>query len=158
MDLLKNPILKKLLGIDDTPNRIALGFGLGLFLGVFPGTGAIAAVVCATFLRINKPASLAGALLVNTWINIVAFPIAVIIGAFCFGINVEVLKNQWTTLIAHFSWSQLLTGIVLKSVVAVVVGYVAIGAVMAFVGYVIVFYVVRRIQSKKKSQVEGRVF
>jgi uncharacterized protein (DUF2062 family) len=141
--ILDRPVFKKLLGLEDTPNRIALGFGLGLFLGVLPGTGAIAAVVSAAFLRINKPASLAGALLVNTWINVVAFPAALVIGAFCFGINVATLKDQWAALFAHFSWQTLLSGIILKSILAVFVGYGAIGIIMALAGYFLALYAVK---------------
>ena len=40
-------IRDKLLGINDSPHRIALGIGLGLFLGVLPGTGVIAALAVA---------------------------------------------------------------------------------------------------------------
>lgn len=48
----KNRILRllkliyiKLFRINDTPQKIAQGFGLGVFLGILPGTGPIAAAV-----------------------------------------------------------------------------------------------------------------
>ena len=102
-------IRDNLLGINDSPNKIALGFGLGLFLGVLPGTGVIAAVVCSVALRVNKAASLAGALLVNTWINFVAFPLALIVGGFVFRIDPLLLKTKWLALLADFTWTHYLT-------------------------------------------------
>ena len=48
-----------------SPHRLALAFGLGVFLGVIPGTGAIVAVGAATLFRLNLPLMVAGAMLTN---------------------------------------------------------------------------------------------
>lgn len=49
----------------DTPHRLALAFGLGVALGIIPGTGAILAAGLAVLIRLNLPAMVAGALLTN---------------------------------------------------------------------------------------------
>ncbi len=135
-------IRDNLLGIDDSPNKIALGFGLGLFLGVLPGTGILAAVVCSVALRVNKAASLAGALLVNTWINIVAFPFALIVGGFVFRIDPALLKVKWLALLDDFTWNALLDTLILYAALAVFVGYLLLGLVMGIVGYAICLFAV----------------
>ena len=57
--------LRKLVALQDTPHRLALAFGLGVFLGVIPGTGAIVAAGVAAFFRLNLLLMVAGALLTN---------------------------------------------------------------------------------------------
>lgn len=148
-------IRDNLLGINDSPNKIAMGFGLGLFLGVLPGTGVIAAVVCSVALRVNKAASLAGALLVNTWINIVAFPFALIVGGFVFRIDPVLLKVKWLALLDDFTWNALLDTLILYAALAVFVGYLLLGLAVGIVGYAICLFAVvwtRKNLAKKKIQ------
>ena len=57
--------LKALVNFEGSPHRLALAFGLGIFLGVIPGTGAIAAAVVAALFRLNLPVMVAGSLLTN---------------------------------------------------------------------------------------------
>lgn len=142
----------KLLGINDSPHRIALGAGLGLFLGVFPGTGPIAAIVCAFIFRANKAASLAGALAVNTWINFVAFPAALAIGAVCMRLDPLIIKNHWSALFGHFTWKALYSGIVVQSVTALVIGYSIIGFVLGAVGYVNFRMLIEKMRTKPGLQ------
>jgi uncharacterized protein (DUF2062 family) len=140
---------EKLLGIHDSTHRIALGFALGLLLGVIPGTGAIAAVVAAFLIRANKAAALLGALLVNTWINVVTFPLALGIGVFAFHVDPGVLAEDWAALTAHFTWHGFVAVALRKTVLALFVGYLAIGAVLAGIGYGIAFQVIARARKRK---------
>ena len=48
-----------------TPHRLACAFGLGVFLGVIPGTGAVVAAALAPLLRLNLALMVAGAMLTN---------------------------------------------------------------------------------------------
>ena len=57
--------LKRFSNFADTPHRLGLAFGLGVFLGVIPGTGVIVAVGAATLFRLNLPLMVAGAMLTN---------------------------------------------------------------------------------------------
>ena len=57
--------LKRFSNFADTPHRLALAFGLGVFLGVIPGTGAVVAVGASTLFRLNLPLMVAGAMLTN---------------------------------------------------------------------------------------------
>ncbi|MDD5669514.1 MAG: DUF2062 domain-containing protein, partial [Candidatus Omnitrophica bacterium] len=61
-------IYLKIFRINDTPRKIAFGFGLGVFLGILPGTGPVASVIVAAFLHANKAAALLGSLITNTWL------------------------------------------------------------------------------------------
>ena len=78
-------LYRKLFLLNDSPQRIAIGFGLGVFLGMLPGTGPIASLVMATVLRVNKAAALAGSLLTNTWLSLVCLSLAIQIGDWLIG-------------------------------------------------------------------------
>lgn len=56
---------KALVDFRSSPHRLALAFGLGLALGILPGTGPIAAAVVAAVFRLNLPVMVAGAFLTN---------------------------------------------------------------------------------------------
>jgi len=57
--------LKSLVDFKGTPHQLALAFGLGVALGIIPGTGAIAAAAIAALFRLNLPVMVAGALVTN---------------------------------------------------------------------------------------------
>jgi uncharacterized protein (DUF2062 family) len=138
----------KLLGINDSTHRIALGAGLGLFLGVFPGTGAIAAVVCAFVIRANKASALAGALLVNTWINVVSFPAAIAIGAFIFRIDPATMSREWSAATHPFIWKHVFTFLLHDAILAIVSGYVIIGLALGGIGYAATYSIVKKARIK----------
>lgn len=137
-----------LLGINDSAHRVALGAGLGLFLGVLPGTGPIAAIVCAFVIRANKAAALAGALVVNTWINIVTFPLAVAIGAFLFRIKPALIAHEWSAATRPFVWKSFLGFLLHDAVLALVTGYLIIGLGLAGIGYAATYAIVKKAQNK----------
>ncbi len=134
----------ELAGIKDSTHAIAGGVGLGLFLGVLPGTGALAALAMAWLLRVNKVAALAGALLVNTWINFVAFPLALVFGSFITGTDPVVLTDAWVNLFKAFSFEKLLDVAVLKTVLALGGGFLLIGVILGLAGYGLAHLVINR--------------
>jgi uncharacterized protein (DUF2062 family) len=136
----------KLLGINDSTQKIALGVGIGLFLGVFPGTGPIAALVAAFIFRVNKAASLAGALAVNTWINVVTFPLAIAIGAFAFGTDPAGIGREWSHATSPFIWKTFIAFLFHRAILSILVGYVIIGCVLAGIGYAVTFVIISRVR------------
>jgi uncharacterized protein (DUF2062 family) len=140
-----------MLGINDSAHRIALGMGLGLLLGVLPGTGAIAAVVCAFVIRANKAAALAGALVVNTWINVVTFPLAIAIGAFLFRIEPAGIVREWSAATRPFVWKSFLNFLLHDAVLALITGYAVIGLALAGAGYAATYALVKKAREKHAS-------
>jgi uncharacterized protein (DUF2062 family) len=141
----------KLLGINDSPHRIALGAGLGLFLGVFPGTGAIAAIVGAFIIRANKAAALAGALLVNTWINVVSFPAALAIGAFILRVDPRTIAQDWSQLTGHFTWQALWSLLLRDTVIVLLAGYMLIGLLLGIAGYFFTYTLIRKVRNRRAT-------
>lgn len=117
-------IYEKLLKINDTPQKISLGLGLGVALGIIPGTGPIAALTLAFILRLNRMAALMGSLMVNTWISIVTLVLAVKLGAKVFSLKWQDVYNDWILLIKDFQWQVLLKSSVYKIILPIFTGYV----------------------------------
>jgi len=144
-------LLRKLFVIDDTPQKIALGLGIGVFLGILPGTGPIAALVIAAFLRANKASALAGAVLTNTWFSLVCLVLAAKIGAWMLGTRWQALFNDWQLSFRPFTWSRLIQPAFLKVFLAVIMGYLAISLCLAIAAYIAAFWACKAYQSRKKQ-------
>jgi uncharacterized protein len=137
-------IYDKLIGINDSPQKIALGFGLGVFCGILPGTGPIASVVLALVFRMNKAAALVGSVLTNTWLSLVTFVIAVKIGSALTGANWQDIYQQCQALIQNFSWTNVRTFPFSKIVLPLVIGYLVVGVLSGIIGYVLALLLIRR--------------
>lgn len=131
-------IHRQLFALHDSPQRVAIGFGLGVFTGIFPGMGPLASIVLATFLRINKASALIGSLLTNTWISVLAFLLAFRIGGAFFSVPWEELSDQWQRFLQSFHWQQLFTTAALKIILPVAAGYLAVAVAAGVIGYLFI--------------------
>ena len=129
-------IYEKLFKIDDTPQRIVLGFGLGVFLGIFPGTGPVAAIFLAVLFRLNRAAALIGSLLTNTWSSIIVFLLAFQLGSFIMGSRQQDISGDWGYFLRTFRWMDLFKFSTLKVVLPVIMGYILIGLIFGFFGLI----------------------
>jgi len=135
---LKNAIgllYAKLVHTNDTPQKIALGFGLGVFAGILPGTGPIAAVFLASLAKANRATALLGSLATNTWLSFVTFLISIKIGSYIIGANWQDIKEKWSLLIRHFSFSGLFKAPALKVILPVMVGYLVVAVCCGILSY-----------------------
>ncbi len=139
----------KLIRIDDTPQKIAWGFGLGVFAGIMPFAGPIAAVFLAILFKVNRISAFLGGLLTNTWITIVAFFFSIKIGAFIFGLDGEIIHSRWTALLKDFHISSLLKLSALEITLPVVTGYFVIALFSAFAAYIAASLIMKFMKRKK---------
>lgn len=141
-----------LVRIDDSPQRIALGLGLGVFCGIFPGTGPIAAIFLAILIRVNRAASLIGSLATNTWLSFVTFLAAIKTGAWLWGLKWTEVYDSWAGLIREFRWPDLFKLSVLKLILPVFSGFLAVAFGLGVGAYLITFIVLKclRIHSDVK--------
>jgi uncharacterized protein (DUF2062 family) len=137
---------------NDTPQKIALGFGLGVFLGVMPGMGPIASLFLASFFRLNRSAAVLGSVMLNTWINFVTFLLAVKIGSAIMGLNWNAVYSESLLVFKDFHFSNLFKTTVSKIITPLLIGYFLIAvcaAIIAYLAALIILNVVRR--SRKLS-------
>jgi len=145
-------IYKELFKINDTPQKVALGFGLGVFSGIFPGTGPLAALFLAFIFRANKASALLGSLLTNTWLSFVTFIFAVKIGSAILDISWLEVKKDWIHFATHFHhWGDLLKLSILKVVLPVMLGYLAVALCLGFLVYLVTLIIITKLKHENKS-------
>lgn len=149
MKKLLNSLYSKLFRINDSPQRIALGLGLGVFSGIIPGTGPIAALFLAFIFRVNRASALLGSLLTNTWLSFFTFILAIKTGAFLFGISRQDIHKDWLNVLAKFSWLGLLKAPVLKILLPVITGYIIIAFLLGVSVYLVSLPVILKMKHTK---------
>lgn len=142
----------KLVKLNDTPQKIALGFGIGVFAGVMPMAGPVVAVFLAYLFRVNKASAFLGGLLTNTWISILSLILSIKVGAFIFGVEWATLHKSWSMLWKHFHWSNLLKASALEIVLPIAVGYLTIAFIAALIAYVLALVIVKGIKKIRKER------
>jgi uncharacterized protein (DUF2062 family) len=88
------------LHVDDTPPRVALAFGLGVFIAFFPllGTHTALALGLAFVLRLNRVAVLAGAWTSNPWTIVPMLTTGTLVGCALLGVSPTVgAEVDWET-------------------------------------------------------------
>lgn len=111
---------KALVDFRGSPHRLALAFGLGVALGILPGTGAIAAAMVAALFRLNLPIMVAGSLLTNP----ITTPF-VYIGSFLIG---HWLLGDW-----------LPAGKISRILLSTLTGNLILTLLLGLIGYLVVF-------------------
>lgn len=144
-------VYQKIVGINDSPHKIAGGFALGVFLGILPGAGPMASIVLAYFLQVNRAAALAGSLLTNAWFSVVTFALAVKIGAFLTGTSWQELYADAKELVNPFHWQKFFDESALSILKPVLFGYAAVGLIAGVIVYVIVLMIVSAYRRRKKA-------
>ncbi len=144
-------LFEKLFLVNDSPQKIALGFGLGVFTGIFPGTGPLAAVFLALFFKANRATALFGSILTNTWISVITLLLAIKAGAFIFGIQWQDLYETWKLILSRLDWKLLLESSVIKIILPVAVGYTLIAFIFGLAAYLLCLSVVFFIRKGRKD-------
>jgi uncharacterized protein (DUF2062 family) len=141
----------QLFKIDDSAQKVALGFGIGVFLGVFPGTGPLAALFCAWLFRLNRASALLGSLLTNTWISLVIFLLAVKAGSAVMRVGWQEVHKAGLDLIKDFHWAKLWSVSIGKIALPLLIGYTLIGLVLGLLAYLITLILLTRLRNAPKS-------
>lgn len=137
-------IYQKLFLINDTPRRIALGLGLGVFSGILPGTGPLAALFLAFLFRANRAAALLGSVVTNTWLSLAALLLSVRIGSVLSGRDWHKVYQDGNSLIKDFHWESFFKASFLKIIWPVVLGYFVFSFILGL-GTFLVSYLILKI-------------
>ncbi len=147
----------KLFRIHDTPQRIALGVGIGVFLGIIPGTGPIAAVFMALVLRVNRAAALLGSLLTNTWLSFLTFFLSIKIGASIMRVDWQDVHRNWVQFLKDFRVITLFKLATLKIILPVIIGYFVVAFCLGLIAYLVTLIIFTRIKKKVRGENKNRV-
>jgi len=89
----------QLLKLDDTPHRIALAFGIGVWLAFFPilGIHTILGLLIAFLFRLNRPAILMGVYVSNPWTLAPLYMAGTVVGCEILGVSrAELTSIDWS--------------------------------------------------------------
>lgn len=137
-----------LVQINDTPQKIALGLGLGVFSGVLPGTGVAAALFLSFLFRANRASAIIACSLTNTWLSILTFVLAIKAGSGILGIDWHNIQQDWNYFLSRFNWLDLLKTSALKVILPVIIGYLLVGLCLGLITYSIALMVAYKIKAK----------
>ncbi len=121
--------------LNDTPQRIAFGFGVGVFLGILPFTGVLAAVGIAWYFNLNKPAAILGSLITNTWLGFIVLGLSIHLSCIVLGLDFQDIQSKFQELMKDFHWANLTDAFMLKIVGAVTIGYFILSFLLSVLAY-----------------------
>lgn len=147
----------KLFRINDSPLKIALGFGLGVFMGVMPGIGPVIALLFAFLFRVNRASALLGCILFNTWLGIIILLFAIKTGSAVMGLEYQHVYDGWNLFLKNFNWKSLLELSVYKVLIPIGVGYFIISLSLGILMTAAVFVIARSIKNKKSASKRKRL-
>ena len=139
--------LQAILHIQDTPHRIALAFGLGVFIAFSPllGIHTGMALAVAFLFRLSRVAILAGAWTNNPWTLAPMYMAGTALGCGLFGVSPESLESIDWSLHGRAFYEALWEGL-RPLVVPFVVGNTVLGLVAGVVAYGLVRSLLERRQ------------
>lgn len=144
--------VRKFFFINDTPEKIAGGAALGIFLGIFPGEGLLATLFFASIFRLNKLSATAGVLAVNMWSTALVLPLAAGTGCFLFDIDYQNLINEFN-INYHIGYKTFLVGTVFFDIaLPLLVGFFVASGLIAATAYCLIYFILK----KKHIQHLGR--
>lgn len=144
--------LKHLFTLNDDPHDLALGFGLGIFLGILPGTGPLAALICAQFLRVNRAAAFFGALLTNTWFSLVVLGLSAHVGAKVMSVDLAQLTHSIQAAFKPFHFSNLFKLSFSQVILPILTGFAIVSISCGILAYIIAFSALHAYRRLKNSR------
>ncbi len=143
----------QLFRINDSPHKVAAGLGMGVFCGIMPGTGPIAALFLALLLRVNRAAALLGSLATNTWLSIVTFLLSVKLGSVIMGLDWQVARSDWWLFLSEFRWLNLFKLSILRIILPVIIGYLAVAFLLGLATYLSALIILIKLRYANKSRI-----
>ncbi len=92
-------LFRALLHVEGSPNRVALAFGIGVFIAFFPilGIHTAVAILIAVLFRLNKVAILAGTWTNNPWTLAPMYIAGTLLGCELLGVSADGLHGvDWS--------------------------------------------------------------
>ncbi len=137
---------RRLLTLEDSPERIAFAFAVGIFLAFSPllGLHTFLGLVLAFLFGLNRPAILVGVFVNNPWTLVPIYAMGNWVGGFVIGIPVDQRfpTPGWDSLWSSRFWVELAHG--WRLFVPLVVGSFTLAVVAAFLAYFLALRVVRQ--------------
>ncbi len=141
--------IRQVVGIKDSPRKIAISFGIGIFLGMSPvlGLHTVLGILVAWVFRLNKFVTLVGVYVTNPWTIVPIYTFATWLGAKMLG-----LKH----ILPHIDWHNMGVTELIRDLQPIlppfIVGTVFLGIISSLIGYILIYYAVVKHRKAGKNQ------
>ncbi len=137
---------RRLLALDDTPERIALAFAFGVFLAFSPllGLHTILGLTFAFIFGLNRVAVLLGVWVNNPWTLVPIYAAAAYVGGFLFGFPQppDLPKIGWGEFWHGGFWLHLISH--WKMLMPMILGSTILSVISGLLSYPVALYVIRQ--------------
>ncbi|RMG60595.1 MAG: DUF2062 domain-containing protein [Deltaproteobacteria bacterium] len=139
-------IYLRLVRVHDTPHRVAAGFSLGVFLGVFPtfGIAIPLSYLLATLFRVNRGAAIVGSLIMNPVTTPLFWSASAAVGGFLFREDAEKILRLWKE--GERLWS------LTRGTLIYLAGNTIVSLVVSAVSYGAAYVAVKKYRERKASE------
>jgi len=133
--------LRQVIGVKDSPRKIALSFGIGIFLGMSPllGLHTLLGILAAWVFRLNKFGTLVGVYVTNPWTIVPIFTFATWLGGRLLGLE---------HILPDINWRDMGISELMRDLEPIlppfIVGSVFLGLVCGVIGYALIYYAIVR--------------
>lgn len=134
----------KIFRTNDSPFRISLGFGLGVFTAVMPAIGPFAALALAFLFRANRATAFLGSMLFNTWFGLIILIPVIKVGSIVMGLNYSDVYNAWISCLKGFSLVKLSKLSIHEVIIPILVGYLLVALLLGIVSFIIAYIITRK--------------
>jgi uncharacterized protein (DUF2062 family) len=157
----------RLVRINDSPQKIAWGLAVGVFLGVFPtfGLATVVALALAIALKFNKAAAILGSLIMNPLTTPLFWTASSVLGAFLVNRDWHRTREMVQAFSAHLSLADLATRegwvFLLKGLgtgaYAYLLGNLLISLVLAVIVYFVGLHLTRAYRARRRFRIRGHL-
>lgn len=136
-------LMLRLVRVNDSPPKVAAGFSLGVFLGVFPTFGIAIPVsfALASLLRFNRASAVVGSLIMNPVTTPLFWSVSATVGGALFSEDSRMVMDMWEKGEMFKTFS--------KATLIYLMGNLIVSTVMAVAGY---FFALRAVRAYRKRK------
>ena len=143
----------RLVRLNDSPEKVASGFAIGVAVGIFPtfGLGIVIVIFLAWLTNINKASAIIGSLVMNPWTSPFFWALSFFIGSLMLGNNINETALLFKSLKTQGDLWEAIVG--KRLILPYIIGNATVTAVSAAVSYFAAYYLVRTYQNAKIKKV-----
>ncbi|MBN2831492.1 MAG: DUF2062 domain-containing protein [Candidatus Omnitrophica bacterium] len=134
---------EKLFKINDSPQKISAGFGLGIFCGILPGTGPLAALFLAFLLRVNRASALLASLITNTWLSLATFIFSIKVGSAILGVDWKIVYQEAKAGFTGLTWQVAFRSSLINIILPVFLGYLIVSISLSILSYLFILLLIK---------------
>ena len=144
-----NQAVQLLFHVEDTPHRVALAFGIGVWIAFFPilGMHTGLALAIAIVFRLSRSAILIGAYINNPWTLAPLYTAGTVLGCLLMGVSTEGLRRfDWN--LSHGAFFRTLLESLQPYLMPFLLGNTMLGVICGAISYVLL----RSFLERRKNQ------